>query len=66
MRVLRDATDPCHVDVQEAILSSGNVKTEQEKPVSYWTNITEQLDTLGWDKAAHLSEDLSRVQIELK
>ncbi|KAF9939158.1 hypothetical protein BGZ65_011309 [Modicella reniformis] len=50
------------VDTLEAILSA---MTDHEKPVSYWKNITEQLDTLGWDKSAHLSEDLSRVQIEL-
>ncbi|KAF9362995.1 hypothetical protein BGX34_005094 [Mortierella sp. NVP85] len=53
------------VDIMEAILSNGNAEIEQERPVSYWANVTEQLDALGWDKAAHLSEDLSRVQIEL-
>jgi hypothetical protein len=62
---LREGTNLRYMNVQEVILSNGNVKTEQERPVSYWVNVTEQLDALGWDKAAHLSEDLSRVQIEL-
>ncbi|KAG0227739.1 hypothetical protein BGX31_006860 [Mortierella sp. GBA43] len=53
------------VDTLEAILSSRAAKAENEKSVSYWASITEQLDTLGWDKVAYLSEDLSRVQIDL-
>ncbi|KAF9203380.1 hypothetical protein BGZ49_006500 [Haplosporangium sp. Z 27] len=53
------------VDTMEVILSSKTLGVGQERPTSYWSHITEQLDRLGWSKVTHLSEDLSQVQIEL-
>ncbi|KAG0357499.1 hypothetical protein BGZ54_000322 [Gamsiella multidivaricata] len=53
------------VDTLEAILSSQSMSTGQEKPVSYWSSVMEQLDILGWDRVSQMKEDFSQVQIEL-
>ncbi|KFH72826.1 hypothetical protein MVEG_00051 [Podila verticillata NRRL 6337] len=52
------------IDMLEAIIST-NEHNSQLKPVSYWTHITEQLDSVGWDRVAHLDQEMAKVQIEL-
>ncbi|KAI8603701.1 WD-repeat region-domain-containing protein [Dissophora ornata] len=68
---MREATDMTSflielVDTLEGILSSRSAEAgPQERPISHWSHITEQLDALGWNKITHLGEDLNRAQIEL-
>ncbi|KAG0301419.1 hypothetical protein BGZ98_008368 [Dissophora globulifera] len=54
------------VDTLEGILSSKSTDIDfQERSVSYWSQIMEQLDALGWEMITDLNADLSKVQIEL-
>ncbi|KAF9967758.1 hypothetical protein BGZ70_008310 [Mortierella alpina] len=53
------------VDTLEAILSAKRAGNNGSEPVTYFSQITEQLDTLGWHRVTHMSQDLSKVQIEL-
>ncbi|KAF9573063.1 hypothetical protein EC968_009023 [Mortierella alpina] len=53
------------VDTLEAILSAKRARNDGGEPVAYFSQITEQLDTLGWHRVSHMSQDLSKVQIEL-
>ncbi|KAI1315760.1 hypothetical protein EDD11_000363 [Mortierella claussenii] len=50
---------------QEAILSNRSLNADQERPLSYWSHIMEQLDAVGWERVTNLNKDLSQVQIEL-
>ncbi|KAF9957306.1 hypothetical protein BGZ72_001944 [Mortierella alpina] len=53
------------VDTLEAILSAKHVGNDGGEPVTYFSQITEQLDALGWHRVTHMSQDLSKLQIEL-
>ncbi|CAO3570880.1 unnamed protein product [Mortierella alpina] len=53
------------VDTLEAILSAKRAASNGSESVTYFSQITEQLDTLGWHRVTHMSQDLSKVQIEL-
>ncbi|KAG0347694.1 hypothetical protein BG004_007177 [Podila humilis] len=52
------------VDMLEEIIST-NTRNSQDKPVSYWSHIVEQLDSIGWDRISSLEKDMSKIQINL-
>ncbi|KAG9324017.1 hypothetical protein KVV02_003496 [Mortierella alpina] len=53
------------VDTLEAILSARRTGNDGGEPAAYFSQITEQLDTLGWHRVTHMDQDLSKVKIEL-
>ncbi|KAF9180047.1 hypothetical protein BGZ50_006486 [Haplosporangium sp. Z 11] len=53
------------IDTLEAILSSKSARGDPVKSVTYWSYIIDELDALGWHRIAHITQDLSQVQIEL-
>ncbi|KAF9585314.1 hypothetical protein BGW38_002927 [Lunasporangiospora selenospora] len=53
------------VDMLEVLICNSKREMDLERPVSFWPQVIEQLDAVGWDKVLQLNKDLSQVQIGL-